>query len=248
MTSEANPFGIQLTQQQLDESYRSRYWQHAVEYGVQYYVAGRFAAHARLTPVCASLLHHAVEMLLKACLAYQDTADQIRAYGGRANYGHSLPTLWQEFKRRNAALDLSAYDEIITRLQAFETIRYPEQLIEQGALLSVGLYEVDPPQYMGPGQRPVPGYVLMLPQIDRLAALLFKHTHLNPEAICTTQFGYGREHAATYLWCNNATPLLKPTFPEGTGNPEGFEVGQRIRAEFLGGPSPPGTSKVRSSK
>src|SRR5262249_25726506 len=156
-TQATNPLGIQRTQQQLDQSYRSNYWQYAVEYGVQYYISGRFAAHAAFTPVCASLLHHGVEMLLKACLAYQDTADQIRAYGRHASYGHSLPALWEEFKRRNAALPLAPYDEIVMRLQAFETIRYPERLIERGAFLTVGFYEAEPSR-QGTCQPSMPEY------------------------------------------------------------------------------------------
>jgi hypothetical protein len=44
---------------------------------VQYYITDRFALFARFTPVCTAILHHAVERLLKGCLAREDTADQI---------------------------------------------------------------------------------------------------------------------------------------------------------------------------
>jgi len=206
MSDEAN----QVTQEQREESDRLSYWQHAVEYGVQYYIAGRFAAHAHFRRVGPSLLHHAVEMLFKACLAHDDPIGQIGAY--REKYGHSLAALWQEFKRRNTGFDLSAYDEIVTRLDDFEDIRYPDHLVEKGAELIVGLYEVDQPPRSQP-HRPEPRYVMMLPQIDRLAALLFQHAHFSPD-ILRTQLTYGRPHAETYLHLNNATPLVDVAKPE----------------------------------
>lgn len=193
----------QRTQQEIDESFKSDYWQLAVEYGVQYYVAGRFAMFAYFIPVCASIMHHAVELLLKACLARQDTADQIRGYGRR--YGHFLEVSWQEFKRRNAALDLAIYDEIINRLDDFERVRYPERcLITEGADFRVGLYEVENPTKTGE-YAPEPQYVLMLPQIDRLIALLFEHAQYSREVILLNLLR--NEHAATYYALQNATPL-----------------------------------------
>ena len=36
--------------------------------GIQYYIAARCAAHARLMPACGNLFHHSIEMLLKAYL------------------------------------------------------------------------------------------------------------------------------------------------------------------------------------
>jgi hypothetical protein len=43
---------ITLTQQQLDESFKASYWQQAIPYGLEYYIAGRFFVHAQFTPVC----------------------------------------------------------------------------------------------------------------------------------------------------------------------------------------------------
>jgi hypothetical protein len=208
--SARNPKRHQRTQQEIDESFKSSYWIHAVEYGVQYYVAGRFAIFAHFTPVCASILHHAVERLLKACFAREDTADQIRAYGKRDSYGHSLTASWQEFKRRNSTLDLSTYDEIIGQLDAFERIRYPERLIAEGARFNVGLYEVEPLLTIEDrrDRHPEPQYVLMLPQIDRLTALLFKHAQYNPEVLQSDLLR--NKHAAAYHALQNAMPLVPP--------------------------------------
>jgi hypothetical protein len=60
-----NPTGITLTQNQKDESMREGYWSHAIRYGLEYCVTGRFATAHQFTPVGANILHHAVELLLK---------------------------------------------------------------------------------------------------------------------------------------------------------------------------------------
>jgi hypothetical protein len=36
--------------------------------GADYYISGRYAVFAQLSPVCANLLHHAIEMFMKAAL------------------------------------------------------------------------------------------------------------------------------------------------------------------------------------
>ena len=43
----------------------------------QYYVSGRYAVFAGLTPVVGNLLHHAVEMYLKGALSKTMTLDQL---------------------------------------------------------------------------------------------------------------------------------------------------------------------------
>ena len=44
-----DPTGIRFTQEQMDESFRQSYWALAIRYGLQYYVAGRFATAHRFT-------------------------------------------------------------------------------------------------------------------------------------------------------------------------------------------------------
>jgi hypothetical protein len=48
--------GISLTQEQKDASMREDYWSHAIRYGLEYYVAGRFAFAHHFTPVGANIL------------------------------------------------------------------------------------------------------------------------------------------------------------------------------------------------
>lgn len=200
------------TQAEKDKSTASSYWMYAVEFGLHYYLAGRYSMFARFTPTCGNQMHHAVELLLKACLALGDTWQQIQSYGRRDSYGHDLEKLWAEFKRRNPDPTLTAHDELIAELNKFEDIRYPEQLIKGGAMLSVGLYEV-PPEHR---TAPVPtakGYVstpenrrfyLELPRVDRLVQTLFQASGYKPEVLVFLP----EPHAREYLWLQNAAPLL----------------------------------------
>jgi hypothetical protein len=176
-----NPAGIKLSQEQVDESFRGSYWSSAIDYGLQYYVAGRFATANRFTPVCANLLHHAVVLLLKACLSYEDSRATIEKYGySRGGYGHDIRVLWAAFKKRQLAKVPIEFDAIVVALHSFEDIRYPEKLIQNGARIRINVF-VDEPM-CGDNDQPEPSYRLSLPSIDRLMGLLFEASHANPSA------------------------------------------------------------------
>ena len=176
LNNNRNPTGIELTQEQRDQVFREGYWSHAIRYGIQYYVAGRFAAASGFTPVLANLLHHAVELFLKACLAHDDPIERIRQYrNGRTGYRHNLPLLWKEFKKRNPAVARPEFDPIIEALHKFDEIRYPEQLIDGGATIIIAIFAVEgQPREVREEEQTL--YVLKLPQIDELMGLLFKAT------------------------------------------------------------------------
>ncbi len=179
--SARNPTGIKLTQEQVDESFRQSYWSSAISYGLQYYVAGRFATANRFTPVCANLLHHAVELLLKACLSYDDSRETIEKYGHRKKgYVHNILLLWVAFKEKQTAPVPVEFDAIVAALHDFEEIRYPEKLILNGAMIRINPF-VDEP-ICGNNDGPEPSYSLSLPSIDRLMGFLFKASHANPAA------------------------------------------------------------------
>ena len=176
-----NPTGIRLTQEQMDKSFRESYWDLAIRYGLQYYVAGRFATANRFTPVCANLLHHAVELLLKACLSYDDSLETIEKYGdSKEGYRHNIRRLWDAFKERQPAPVPVEFDAIIAALHDFEEIRYPEKLIRTGAIIRINVFVEEP--IHANGQEPERSYNLTLPPIDRLVGLLFKASNANPEA------------------------------------------------------------------
>src|SRR5262249_49773858 len=67
----------------IDEFPQADY--HFYTMGLQYYVAGRFGAVHRLTPVTGNLLHHAVEMVLKGKLAHHHSLSDLKK-----KFGHDL--------------------------------------------------------------------------------------------------------------------------------------------------------------
>jgi hypothetical protein len=180
----ANPPGIpSLTQEQRNELERMGYWEQAIRYGLDYYVSGRFATAHHFNPVSANILHHGVEMMLKACLARNDTLEEIRKYGAKGSYGHDIEELWRAFRNRQDTPPADEFDAIIRGLHAFEDIRYPERLVRDGATISIGIFETDGPGIRRLDGRPLrPTYELQLPRIDRLMRLLFEASGANPDA------------------------------------------------------------------
>jgi len=176
-----NPTGITLTPEQLEQSFCSGYWDHAIRYGIQYYVAGRFSAASGHSPISANLLHHAVELFLKACLAHDDSAGRIREYAdSKKGYRHNLPRLWEEFKKRKPSSALTEFDRIVEELHKFEEIRYPERLIDAGVTIIVDIFAAASEGHPAPEDDPT-RYVLKLDEVDALMGLLFEATHCNPE-------------------------------------------------------------------
>jgi len=220
MDESSKALAAKISQADKDKSSAQSYWMHAVEYGIHYYLAGRYSMYARLTPAAGNQMHHAVELLLKAHLALSDTWQQIIKYGHRESYGHDLEKLWAEFKVRNPDPALAAHDDVIKELNKFEDIRYPDQLVGGGAMLSIGLHEVAPEHRTRPVELPPPApkptpehrrFYLELPRIDRLVQALFKACQYNPDVLTVL----GEPHATEYLWLNNAAPFVpKPAAPE----------------------------------
>jgi hypothetical protein len=177
-----NPTGITFTQEQKNTWMREGYWDHAIRYGLEYYVSGRFAIAHGFTPVGANILHHAVELLLKACLAHDDPLEKILEYWHpKKGYGHDIIRLWQEFKARQTVTVPAEADTIINSLHAFEDIRYPETLIRDGAMILIDIFDV-PDVPTQANQVTEPTYRLKLPQIDWLMGLLFDASGANPPA------------------------------------------------------------------
>jgi hypothetical protein len=121
--------------------------------------------------------HHAVEMLLKASLAKDDSGGKIAEY--RDTYGHKLDRIWKEFRARNPRLNLDpTFDGLIEELDRFEGIRYPDALVLNGGRLDIGLVEPDPPTSGGPSP-PHRTFILYLPVLARLASVLIKATDIS---------------------------------------------------------------------
>src|SRR5262245_19546497 len=94
--------------------------------GMQYYVSGRLAGRAGQVPVHGNLLHHAVEMFLKAALVGTATPKEMK------DWRHHLPTLWKKFRAKYKDEAQDQFDATISALHNFEAIRYPDKLVTEG--------------------------------------------------------------------------------------------------------------------
>jgi hypothetical protein len=147
---------------------------HFAQLAMQYYVAGRAAAIHQLIPVLGNLLHHAVEMSLKAALAASQSLSQLKGLG------HSLPKLWGAFAAQYPAAALPQFQAAVNALHRFEDLRYPDSALVDGAMMQLVLHRahvVNP----GPSGHGVPEYVLVLEDIDELEEAIFAATNLNPQ-------------------------------------------------------------------
>lgn len=87
---------------------------------VQHYVAGRMLALQLQLPVAGNVLHHAVELMIKAALAQEVLYDSLRY-----EYGHKLVPLWEKFQDVYRAMP--EHRPTIEDLDRFEEIRYPRE-------------------------------------------------------------------------------------------------------------------------
>jgi len=97
-------------------------------YGCQYYVAGRYGVFAALLPVAANLHHHAIELLLKGALSRSMSLKEMKD-----KLGHKLDRCWEAFKTQAGEKNLNWFDVVIEKLNQFEDIRYPDELLRNGA-------------------------------------------------------------------------------------------------------------------
>jgi hypothetical protein len=153
--------------------------------GVQYYAAARSAVLCGLLPICGNLFHHAIEALLKARLSQKCSLLQIKKLGGRT--GHKLPPLWNAFKAEFPGAGLEQFDSTITDLERFERLRYPDAVIEEGAVMLVGTF-ID-----APGTSSPPRYQIDPPIIDLLVARIFELCSRNPAFFTNGMNSYARE-------------------------------------------------------
>jgi hypothetical protein len=157
--------------------------------GVQYYTAARSAVLAGLVPVCGNLYHHAVEMLLKACLSQTRSLEEL----SKRPFGHSLCPLWNAFKAEFPAANLNHFDDTIATLDRFERIRYPDETIEEGAAFIIQWDPAPVSSTYAPGITPTPRYQIVVTDIDRLVARIFQVGSKNPLFFTRRMNEYARE-------------------------------------------------------
>jgi hypothetical protein len=160
---------------------------HFAQLGVQYFVAGRSAAIHQLIPVLGNLLHHAVEMCLKAALAGSHSLSQLR------RLGHSLPNLWSEFATAYPSAASAKFQTIIDALQKFEELRYPDSILANGAMMEFALHRANA-GVPNPGYAGVPRYLLILEDVDELVEGIFLAMNLNPSFFTGALNPKGKEY------------------------------------------------------
>jgi hypothetical protein len=117
---------------------------------MQYYIAARVSAVlVGLMPVCGNLYHHAVELFLKAGLSRKYS---MRDLANRHKFGHCLPKIWEAFKADFASPALRQFDTVITTLQKWDEIRYPDKVLQEGAQMVV--VWVEDTSYTAPSSPP----------------------------------------------------------------------------------------------
>lgn len=146
-----------------------------------YYIDGRFAFWTNQRIVCGNLLHHAIEFFLKGCLYPRLSLVELK------EIGHDLPRLWRRFeKEASSDSRLSSFDRTIGELQAFEAIRYPEQLFRRGGAVTFEIFltraDVNTAARLTKVKRRSAAYRLAMAEVDQLVRLLFELCDLSPEA------------------------------------------------------------------
>jgi hypothetical protein len=135
-------------------------------------------------------------MFLKGHLArHMDLADL-------KQLGHRLPDLWHAYKADTADPSLDRFDEMVARLDEFESIRYPDRVLRQGIQSTISF---TPPPADGDARRPEPRFLVIVGTLDELVTTLFRNASVNPP-----YFTNGLPPPAVeYLTKENATPLAR---------------------------------------
>ena len=142
--------------------------------GIQYYVAGRFLSLSQQFPVCANLLHHSVEMFLKAALCRTHTRGELHAMK------HNLRKAWLEFKARHPDPRLDSLDAAVSSLNKFERIRYPDDVLVHGMIGTFKLERAHVARTQSHTSHPPSQYALVLEDVDQLVQLVFEVGGMNP--------------------------------------------------------------------
>jgi hypothetical protein len=155
---------------------------HYLEVGVQYYIAGRQAAFWHYM-VASNLLHHALEMILKAAFRGYMPPDLVRSYG------HDLPGLWAHFKTEAGDARLDRFDQLVSHLDPWEDIRYPDfdRVAGKYSTRSITLMiEISRSATKSTAPKNSRDYTVCLEDFDELFALLVEVMHVHPKYLWTT--------------------------------------------------------------
>lgn len=137
--------------------------------GLQYYVGGRFLALQLQTPVAGNLLHHAIELFLKAALSDLP----IKKLRSRKDFGHDLLKLWAEFSQRSGGSN-EQHVKAINDINKFEEIRYPSENVEELSL-HLAIFRQKDGKNMGPSE----AYSFVLEEVDSLVSFILSYPKIS---------------------------------------------------------------------
>lgn len=180
------------------------------EWATMYYVSGRLAARARLVPIHGNLLHHAVEMYLKAALLGHLSVNLMRT-----RYRHDLKRLWKQYKVKESDPTLGQFDATIRALHAFEDIRYPDKFAASGGVLSIAWttpINTSPLKLKKEPKR----YEVFISDVDRLVVEVLKKAGVQP-TIVARLFQASAEEALQYQ--NPCASVWSAILPPKTTTP-----------------------------
>jgi hypothetical protein len=155
-----------------DEEFKWRF----ADLATQYYVAARIAAKTQLVPIHGNLFHHAVELHLKAALVGTIPVEQMK----RQAYSHDLRALWGAFKTKENDPALNRFDRTVEALHEFESIRYPDKIVDQGMIVTVGWKPGDAGPMTGTMKMP-PRFDVVIEEVDHLIIEVLRRASVNPK-------------------------------------------------------------------
>lgn len=157
----------------------------------KYYVTARLAARAGLLPVHGNLFHHAVEMYLKGALVGTLPVEQMK----KPPYSHDLTALWDRFKTKADDPALARFDLTIQALHEFESIRYPDQIVDKGMIATIVWQPHHATSESGSAEMP-PKYEFIIVEIDNLVIEVLRRASINPKFFIMKIPGAGKEALA----------------------------------------------------
>lgn len=160
-----------------------------IHIGIQYYIAGRQSALAKLMPVTANIFHHSFEMLFKAKLLSKSTPDKLQN-----NYRHNLCLMWPDFISMTGNKSLKSFDKTIKSLHMWEDIRYPSYPEGKSVSMTMGIKKNNKTRLIENIDEKTTHFELSLEEIDELFKSVIISWPLNPMYIKQTlasSFGVG---------------------------------------------------------
>ncbi len=115
----------------------------------------------------------------------------------RRTLGNKISSIWEAFKTQQNDDTLKRFDSVVSSLDKFEEIRYPDKMLEEGAILRMDITKQGRVDGSPVSSMPVPPeYTLCLEEIDELVAAIFEKGSRNPKAYLNFITDHGRKYFA----------------------------------------------------